>query len=187
MEAPGLGLSVVNNLVQMMGGELKVESKKNMGTRIQFNLWLDRFDEQSAPEIHTIFEKYKVDTSLSILYAEDNPVNQKLIQMMLANLGFEIDIAENGREAMEMAARKYYNIIFMDIQMPEMDGIEATRRIVDNSGPRPIIIAVTANLAEVDKPKCLEAGMNDFLHKPVQQEEFKIVHYKMAGNEKVFA
>ena len=180
----GIGLSVVHNLVQMMDGELKIDTKKNLGTKIQFNIWLDKNTRDTAPEIHSIFEKNKVDTTLSILYAEDNPVNQKLIQMMLANLGFEIDIAENGREAVEMAARKYYNIIFMDIQMPEMDGIEATRRIVNTSGPRPIIIAVTANLAEVDKPKCFEAGMNDFLHKPVQQEELKLAIIKWQGMKK---
>lgn len=180
----GIGLSVVNNLVHMMGGELKMESKKNYGTRIQFNIWLDKYDEEAAPQIHTIFEKNKVDTSLSILYAEDNPVNQKLIEMMLGNLGFEIDIAENGKEALEMSSKKYYNIIFMDIQMPQMDGIEATREIVSNSGPRPIIIAVTANLEEVDKPKCFEAGMNDFLHKPVQQEELKLAIIKWQGMKK---
>ncbi len=180
----GIGLSVVNNLVHMMGGELKVNSKKNQGTRVQFNIWMDRYNEEAATEIHTIFEKNKVDTSLSILYAEDNPVNQKLIQMMLANLGFDIDVAENGIEAAEMASKNYYNIIFMDIQMPEMDGIEATRKIVENSGPRPIIIAVTANLAEVDKPKCFEAGMNDFLHKPVQQEELKLAIIKWQGMKK---
>lgn len=180
----GIGLSVVNNLVQKMDGELKVDSKKNLGTKIQFNIWLDKYNKDEAPEIHSIFEKNKVDTSLSILYAEDNPVNQKLIQMMLANLGFEIDIAENGKEAVKMASKKYYNIIFMDIQMPEMDGIEATRRIVNALGPRPIIIAVTANLAEVDKPKCFEAGMNDFLHKPVQQEELKLAIIKWQGMKK---
>jgi signal transduction histidine kinase/CheY-like chemotaxis protein len=180
----GIGLSVVYNLVRMMDGELKVDSKKNLGTKIQFNIWLDKYNKDEAPEIHSIFEKNKVDSSLSILYAEDNPVNQKLIQMMLANLGFEIDIAENGREAVEMARKKYYNIIFMDIQMPEMDGIEATRRIVNTSGPRPIIIALTANLAEVDKPKCFEAGMNDFLHKPVQQEELKLAIIKWQGMKK---
>lgn len=180
----GIGLSVVNNLVHLMNGELKVESKRNVGTRIEFNLWLDKYNEEEIPEIHSIFERNKVDTSLSIMYAEDNPVNQKLIQMMLANLGFEVDIAENGREAVKMASKKYYNIIFMDIQMPEMDGIEATRRIVAASGPRPIIIALTANLAEVDKPKCFEAGMNDFLHKPVQQEELKLAVIKWQGMKK---
>lgn len=180
----GIGLSVVNTLVQMMGGVLKIESKRNLGTRIQFNIWMDKYNEKAATEIHSIFEKNKLDDTLSILYVEDNPVNQKLIQMMLANLGFDIDIAENGKDAVEMASHNYYNIIFMDIQMPEMDGIEATRKIVSNSGPRPIIIAITANLGEVDKPKCFEAGMNDFLHKPVQQEELKLALIKWQGMKK---
>lgn len=180
----GLGLSVVGQLVDMMDGHLQIRSKKDVGTNISFNLKLEQMQEQKREEVTSIFRRNEIDTSLKVLYAEDNPVNQKLLVMMLKNLGLDPDIANDGQEAVQMASRKYYNIIFMDIQMPEMDGLEATRRIVDHNRNRSIIIAVTANMAEVDKRKCFEVGMNDFIAKPVQQDELKLAIIKWQGLKK---
>jgi two-component system sensor histidine kinase/response regulator len=109
---------------------------------------------------------------LQILIAEDNVINQQVIQYILQKLGYTPTIALNGREAVDLAAAGDFDIILMDLQMPEMDGLEATRMIRRHSADRqPVIIALTANAMEGDEEECLEAGMNDYLGKPVKLEE----------------
>ncbi len=108
---------------------------------------------------------------LRILVAEDNLVNQKLTLKILSKLGYTAALAENGREVTEMANLKEYDLIFMDIQMPEMDGLEATKMIRKYMDVQPIIIAMTANAMSEDREECLKAGMDDFLSKPVKLEE----------------
>jgi two-component system sensor histidine kinase/response regulator len=109
---------------------------------------------------------------LHILVAEDNVINQQVIQYILQKMGYQPVIVENGREAVEAAANTGYDIIFMDLQMPEMDGLEATR-LIRNSGPndQPVIIALTANTMEGDEEECLRAGMNDYIGKPLKLDE----------------
>ncbi len=179
-QGPGMGLSVTSDLLEMMGGKLAIRSKKNVGTEISFDLVLEEYQAESAPAT-SIFVKNEIDTTLKVLYAEDNPVNQKLMTLMLNAMGLKADIAQNGQEALQMAMKKYYNIILMDIQMPVMDGLEASAKIVEHSSSRPIIIATTANLAEVDKRKCFAVGMNDFLAKPLRQEDLKLAILKWQG------
>ncbi|HZY39640.1 MAG TPA: response regulator, partial [Mucilaginibacter sp.] len=106
-----------------------------------------------------------------ILVAEDNPINQKLIQRVLNKLGFEIDTAVNGLDVLTMIADKSYDVIFMDVQMPDMDGIEATQKIRRQNSRQPYIIALTANAMVEDRDLCLKAGMNDYLSKPMKIEE----------------
>ena len=110
---------------------------------------------------------------MQILLAEDNPVNQKVAVRMLQRLGYEADIAMNGREAVEALEKKQYDIILMDMQMPEMDGLEATKRIVATypEGQRPHIIALTANAMQGDRERCLEAGMHDYISKHIRLED----------------
>ncbi len=108
---------------------------------------------------------------MNILIAEDNKVNQKLAMHVLTKMGFAPDIAENGHEAVNAVAAKKYDMILMDMQMPEMDGLEATRFIRENMEFQPIIIAMTANAMREDKEKCLQAGMNDYLSKPMKIAE----------------
>ena len=111
-------------------------------------------------------------SELRILLAEDNPVNQKLARFMLTKAGYQLDVVENGKEAVEIftAAPEKYDLILMDIQMPEMDGREAAQRIRDNGFDRVPIIAMTAAIMKGDYEKCLRAGMNDFIPKPIRQE-----------------
>jgi len=106
-----------------------------------------------------------------ILVAEDNKVNQMLIKQLLKRLGYAPDIVNNGKEALEALASKTYNIIFMDIQMPEMDGMEATRNIRLQYELQPVIIALTANALKGDREECLKAGMNDYLSKPINVDD----------------
>jgi CheY-like chemotaxis protein len=107
---------------------------------------------------------------LRILLAEDNAVNQKLALRLLSQMGYRADVAANGIEAIQAVERQRYDVIFMDVQMPEMDGLEATRRICArwNRASRPYIIAMTANAMQGDREMCLEAGMDDYLSKPIR-------------------
>ena len=115
--------------------------------------------------------------ALSILVAEDNLINQKVIVGMLKHLGHAVEVAENGLVAINMLEHGDYDLILMDVQMPELDGLEATRRIrarTDHKGRLPII-GVTANAMEHDRDNCLMAGMNEHLPKPVRQQDLKAV------------
>jgi CheY-like chemotaxis protein len=108
---------------------------------------------------------------LNILIAEDNPINQKVAKQILNKMGYQPDIAANGREAIDAVAAKQYDVILMDIQMPEMDGLEATRYIRKNIAIQPIIVAMTANAMVEDKEACAQAGMDDYLSKPMKLTE----------------
>jgi PAS domain S-box-containing protein len=111
---------------------------------------------------------------LRLLVAEDNAVNRQLALAMLAKLGQPADVVENGREALEALERQAYDVVLMDVQMPELDGLEATRQIRDQFGSDgPTIIAMTANAMEGDREKCLAAGMDDYLSKPIRPEELE--------------
>ena len=110
---------------------------------------------------------------LRILLVEDNPVNQKLALLLLARMGYRADFVNNGIEALQSVQRQRYDVVFMDMHMPEMDGLEATRqlRALDFEGHRPWVIALTANAMQDDRKLCLEAGMDDFVSKPIQARD----------------
>lgn len=168
----GLGLAVVKKVVELMKGHINVSSIQDKGTKIEFTI---EFGLTPVEELSKVDkpEKNVLNEDLKVLYAEDNPINQKLITMMMKGFGLDIDIAPNGLEAWEMAKAKHYDVILMDIQMPEMDGIESTKRIIQDLKERPIIIAVTANATISDKKRCFEAGMDDFLTKPIKADVLK--------------
>ena len=107
---------------------------------------------------------------LRILLAEDNVVNQKLALRLLQQMGYRADVASNGIEAIECCARQPYDLLLMDVQMPEMDGLEASRRITAQwpAGQRPRIVAMTANAMQGDREACLAAGMDDYVSKPIR-------------------
>ncbi len=117
--------------------------------------------------------------SRSILIAEDNAINQKVIERMVQKLGYRVQLVSNGREAIEALARSSYSLIFMDCQMPEMDGFEACRQIrrlnAATASTRIPIVAITANAMKGDRERCLAAGMDDYVSKPFTQENLRIV------------
>jgi signal transduction histidine kinase/CheY-like chemotaxis protein/ligand-binding sensor domain-containing protein len=125
--------------------------------------------EAAVPQQH--LPKPELPAKGRILLAEDNPVNQKLGSRLVRNLGYIVDVAPNGKEALRMFRETKYDLILMDCQMPEMDGFEATREIRKTSGPRIPIVALTANAFESAREDCLASGMDDFLTKPVRKAE----------------
>lgn len=134
-------------------------------------------------------ERHKVDaycTELSIPLAEDNAINQKLATLTMKNLDYQIDVVGSGIEAVESVKRQRYDIVFMDVQMPEMDGVEATKIIIKDFGPdRPVIVAMTANAMEGDREKFLKEGMDDYLSMPIDFDEIQTVLTNSA-NKKYF-
>jgi CheY-like chemotaxis protein len=108
---------------------------------------------------------------MSILVAEDNLINMKIAQRVLGKLGYTTDAAGNGKEALDAIQLKEYDLILMDVQMPELDGLEATKLIRQRSAHQPVIIAMTANAMQGDREICLDAGMNDYISKPVKLED----------------
>ncbi len=137
--------------------------------------------EEKVPEL--IEELYAITYPLSILIAEDNPINQKLLAHILQKNGYQPDLASNGLEVLQSVRRQSYDLIFMDVQMPEMDGFEATRQLVKRYpvDSRPVIVAVTANAMKGDKELCEDAGMDDYISKPIRVDDIKRVIAKYAN------
>lgn len=167
----GLGLAISKKLTLLMGGEISVESKQGEGTSFIFELpvRISSAQKEGIPDEQkpiSLQEQFP----LRILLAEDHPINQQLMQVMLKRFGYEVDLATDGQQAVELASHESYDLIFMDIQMPAMDGLEATKQIRHKLGlqRQPKIIAMTANALEEDRRQCLRAGMNDFMVKPIK-------------------
>ncbi|MCK9412001.1 MAG: response regulator [Prolixibacteraceae bacterium] len=125
------------------------------------------------------FSDISIKYPLTILVVEDNVINQKLITNLFKLLGYKVDLAANGKEAVDVLKGKYYDLIFMDIQMPVMNGYESTKMIIEHwKEERPVIIAITANALAGDRDKCLEAGMVDYITKPINIDALtQIIQY----------
>ena len=192
----GLGLAIAKNIIKLMGGKIGVESEKGIGSNFWF--WID-YKTISKPAYKIpikskntikIPKKANSNTKTSknkILLAEDNLINQKVAKMHMERYGFRVETALNGAIALEMFQLKSYDLIFMDIQMPEMDGLEATQNIrtyeKEHPEKEPIpIIALTANAMKGDRETCLAAGMNDYMSKPFIPKELEIMLNKYFPN-----
>ncbi|QMU26937.1 PAS domain-containing hybrid sensor histidine kinase/response regulator [Adhaeribacter radiodurans] len=171
----GLGLSICKNLVELQGGKIWVKSKLRQGTTFTFEITYPKAN--LVEELNNVAPS-KIDysslQSLKVLLAEDNAINQFMAESMLSNWGVQLYIAHNGKEAVKLHQKNTFDVILMDIQMPKMDGVEATRII--RQMPDPVkanvpIIALTANALKGDSDIYLKAGMNDYMSKPYEEEK----------------
>ncbi|MEO0984330.1 MAG: ATP-binding protein [Cyanobacteria bacterium J06639_14] len=172
----GLGLVICQRLVVGMGGEMWVESQVGRGTTFTFTLPTQvappevQLSVEAKPQSLVPADETSIEPStLKILLAEDNRVNQQLALLLLKKWGYQADVVGSGLEALQALERQPYQVILMDVQMPEMDGLTATQRIQDLYAPeqRPYIIALTASAMQGDREKCMAAGMQNYLTKPI--------------------
>jgi len=177
-EGAGLGLAIVKRIVELMGGSICVDSDVGRGTSIFLDLLLDKVDEAAQANVDTqrCFTAPEVGP-LRILLADDEPIGQMSMLVLLKRMGHKVITASNGYEAIDAFMQNDIDCILMDIQMPEMDGVEATRRIrsmsEDLGKARVPIIALTAYAMQGDRERFLAAGMDDHVAKPVQMEKFQ--------------
>ncbi len=162
----GLGLVITRKLAQLMGGEAAADSRPGQGSRFWFSAWLDK-GQALPPERHRPASPAGAGPA-RVLLVEDDEVNRTIASFLLEDMGHRVEIAEDGEQAVAMATGRTYDLILMDMQMPRMDGLEATRHIrAGAANARTPIVAITANAFERDRSACLDAGMDDFITKPI--------------------
>ncbi|GHB90849.1 PAS domain S-box protein [Cerasicoccus arenae] len=171
----GLGLAISRRLVELMGGEIWCESSRLLGTIFHFtiNATVTDPNQLSSPPGSVHFGRLR--NPGRILLAEDNPINRKVVQFILNRMGCVVDNAANGREALELFDEEPYDVVLMDVQMPEIDGITATKEIRKRTddAETPWIIGLSAAATKEDEERAIEAGMNDFITKPLKPQELE--------------
>jgi CheY-like chemotaxis protein len=184
-QGTGLGLAIAKKMVELLGGELEVSSEPGKGATFRFSVLAKRMQAQLKPEPKEVYAvEFKRDLGetfpLRILVAEDNELNLQLMGLMFKQLGFAFEVAKNGQEAVDKVREQEFDLVFMDVQMPVMNGIEATEEIRKMASKESlIIIGLSANAFEDDQKKALEVGMNDYLTKPLRLAVLadKLEHY----------
>ncbi len=176
----GLGLAICKELVELMRGEIGFDSEIGVGTKfwVKIPLEISRKDqpESGSSKRDLVSDKFeRKSNSAKILIVEDNWINQEIAIGLLRKIGFHADLADNGIQALEKLAQNSYDLIFMDFQMPEMDGLETTRRIrqLEGDKKKTPIIAMTASATQDDYEKSIGAGMNDYLSKPISGKDLE--------------
>ncbi len=177
----GFGIPIIRHLIALMDGEMFVKTGSDTGTEIIINLPFKLSSEaevkSSGPVISKELsgEEHKPTDKVNILVAEDNMVNQRLVKELLVRKNYDVTIVENGLKIFDVLENIKFDVILMDIQMPIMDGLEATsiiREIEKGTGKHIPIIGITAYAVKADREKCLSVGMDDYMSKPFVKEEF---------------
>jgi len=174
----GLGLSIVKNLILLQNGDIEVISEQGKGTTFQFHIPYGISKEQlnSANPVNPDYFKDKSNTALRVLVVDDNAINQSLMKHLLLQWNIDFDIVSNGLEAVDQLGSQTYDLVLMDIQMPKMDGYAATQQIREVLHLDIPIIAMTAHALAGEREKCLSSGMNEYISKPIKEEElFKLI------------
>ena len=166
----GLGLPIVRKLIEQQGGTIRVESELGKGSVFSFELSFAKTNQKIKHETERVSNKEAEIINLKVLVAEDMPLNQLLIKIILADFGFEVDIADNGKIAIEKLQQNKYDLVLMDLQMPEMNGFEATAFVRNTMNSNIPIIALTADVTTIDEDKARAVGMNDYISKPIDEQ-----------------
>ncbi len=193
-EGTGLGLAIAKQLVELQGGTINVTSKVGKGSAFSFVLNFGKPNSKEKSDNYRM-EKGKglksvqnnslaeiVNNNVKVLVVEDVALNQLLIKIILVEFGFATDIANNGKIAIEKLQKNVYDIILMDLQMPEMNGFEATAYIRNEMNSQIPIIALTADVTTMDVEKCKAVGMNDYISKPIDE---KLLYSKISKYLKI--
>ena len=170
----GLGLAISKSLVETMGGTIRVESRQGEGARFRFTVLMGRAQEP-APVVPVAAQAGGASRSLRVLVAEDNLVNQKVVLLLLGKIGVKADLAADGAQAIAAVMRDTYDLVLMDVQMPQVDGLTATREIRGRlpADRQPVIFGLTAHATSGYREICLGAGMNGYLTKPLELDKLR--------------
>lgn len=179
----GLGLNICKLLVEKQGGTIAVKSEVGVSTQFIFNLLFEVPEKQELTEPDTSLVDYRF-LAGKVLMCEDNEANRMLAQQLFASTNIELDMAENGNVGIELLQQKNYDLVLMDIQMPEMDGYQTTDHIRNKLQSQVPIIALTSHSVIKEKEKCLAMGMNDYLSKPFRKDELFDKIHQWLTNEK---
>lgn len=174
----GLGLSIVKSLIVLQNGDIEVTSEQGKGTTFHFQIPYQISEEQLSihPKVDTQYFKDHSNTPLKILVVDDNEINQSLMKHLLSQWNINFDIVSNGLEAVDHLRNNDCDLVLMDIQMPQMDGYAATQKIREELKLNLPIIAMTAHALAGEREKCMSRGMNEYISKPIKEEElFKLI------------
>lgn len=183
----GLGLAISSKLVELMGGKIDFQSQLGAGSAFEFTAWLQKVQNSGASEEAATPPSAVCTKELSVLVAEDNAVNQRLVAKLLESAGHKVTCVANGNDAVHLFTTTPFDLVLMDMQMPDMDGLDATQaiRAAESKGSRIPIYALTAHTLPADRERCFAAGMDGFISKPIAVDEVLQLAHRIASGTRI--